>query len=56
MSINIRKFSRRLASLPALVERGALSQQTAQFLRQAVVAGCNILVLGPTHAGNPASR
>lgn len=51
MSINIRKFARRLASLPALVERGALSQQAAQFLRQAVIAGCNILVSGPTHAG-----
>ena len=51
MSINIRKFSRRLASLSALVERGALSQQAAAFLRQAVVAGCNILVSGPTHAG-----
>ena len=34
-----------------LVERGALSQQAAQFLRQSVVAGCNILVSGPTHAG-----
>ncbi|WP_306232060.1 CpaF family protein [Agrococcus beijingensis] len=51
MSINIRKFSRRLASLSALVERGALSQQAAAFLKQAVVAGCNILVSGPTHAG-----
>lgn len=51
MSINIRKFSRRLASLSALVERGALNQQAASFLRQSVIAGCNILVSGPTHAG-----
>ncbi len=51
MSLNIRKFARRLSSLAALVERGALSQQAATFLAQAVVAGCNILVSGPTHAG-----
>jgi len=55
MSINIRKFARRLSSLAALVERGALSQHAAHFLRQSVVAGCNILVSGPTHVGNPAS-
>lgn len=51
MSLNIRKFARRLSSLAALVERGALSQQAATFLAQSVVAGCNILVSGPTHAG-----
>ena len=51
MSVNIRKFSKRLASLAALVDRGALSQHAAAFLRQAVVAGCTVLVSGPTHAG-----
>lgn len=51
MSVNIRKFARRLSSLAALVEGGALSQQAAAFLAQSVVAGCNILVSGPTHAG-----
>jgi pilus assembly protein CpaF len=50
-SLNIRKFARRLSSLSALVERGAMSQQAAAFLKHAVVAGCNILVSGPTHAG-----
>lgn len=51
-SLNIRKFSRHLSSIAALVERGALSQQAAAFLKQAVVAGCNILVSGPTRAGH----
>lgn len=51
MSVNIRKFARRLSSLAALVEGGALSHQAAAFLAQSVVAGCNILVSGPTHAG-----
>ena len=51
MSINIRKFSRSLTSLEALVELGSLSHQAATFLRRSIVAGLNVLVSGATHAG-----
>ncbi|SDH91933.1 CpaF family protein [Agrococcus jejuensis] len=51
MSINIRKFSRRLASLETLVELGTLSHQAATFLQRSVLAGANILVSGATHSG-----
>lgn len=51
MSINVRKFSRRISSLAALVELGSISHQAATFLQRSVVAGCNVLVSGATHAG-----
>lgn len=50
-SINIRKFSRRIRDLPTLVELGSLTHHAAEFLRMAVLAGCNVLVSGATHSG-----
>jgi len=50
-SVNIRKFSRRIRDLSTLVEVGSLSLHAAEFLRMAVLAGCNILVSGATQSG-----
>ena len=51
MSINIRKFLRRMDSLAAIVDAGTLTEPAARFLQAAVLAGCNVLVSGPTHTG-----
>jgi pilus assembly protein CpaF len=51
MSVNIRKFTRRIRSLKQLVEVGSLTQQSAEFLRMCVLAGQNILVSGATQSG-----
>ena len=50
-SVNIRKFSRRIRTLDALVERESLTSGAADFLRLAVRAGANVLVSGATHTG-----
>jgi pilus assembly protein CpaF len=50
-AVNIRKFTRRIAALDDLVERGSLPASAAVFLRLAVHAGLNIIVSGATHAG-----
>ncbi|WP_350349558.1 ATPase, T2SS/T4P/T4SS family [Agromyces sp. G08B096] len=50
-SVNVRKFQRRIRTLPRLVELGSLSREAAEFLRMAVLAGANILVSGATHTG-----
>jgi pilus assembly protein CpaF len=50
-SVNIRKFARRIRDLPTLVEKGSMSHLAAEFLRMAVLAGCNIAVSGATHSG-----
>lgn len=50
-SVNIRKFSRRIRTIDALVEREALTPTAAAFLRLAVRAGANLLVSGATHTG-----
>jgi pilus assembly protein CpaF len=50
-AVNIRKFSRSIRSLTDLVERGALTQQAAEFLRMCVLAGLNVIVSGSTQAG-----
>jgi len=50
-SINIRKFSRRMRDLGALVERESMPAQAAGFLRASVRAGLNVLVSGATHTG-----
>ena len=50
-AVNIRKFRRRIRSLPQLVELGSMTQQAAEFLRMSVLAGANILVSGATHTG-----
>ena len=50
-AVNIRKFASRIRSLGTLVELGSLSQPAAEFLRVAVLAGCNILVSGATQSG-----
>ncbi|HEY2645177.1 MAG TPA: ATPase, T2SS/T4P/T4SS family [Galbitalea sp.] len=51
ISVNIRKFTRRIRSLKQLVEVGSLTQQSAEFLRMCVLAGQNILVSGATQSG-----
>lgn len=51
MSVNIRKFSADVSSLESLVARRSLSEAMADFLRQAMGRGANILVSGATHAG-----
>lgn len=51
LSVNIRKFIRRIDSLAALVDAGTLPESGARFLQAAVVAGCSILVSGATHTG-----
>jgi pilus assembly protein CpaF len=50
-SVNIRKFTKGLATLPDLVHAGSLSVQAAHYLQAAVVAGKSILVSGATQAG-----
>ena len=50
-AVNVRKFSQRIRDLSRLVELGSLTSQAAEFLRMAVLAGCNILVSGATHSG-----
>lgn len=50
-SINIRKFPKSVYSLSDLVGFDSLSTTDAAFLRQAMLAGKNILVSGATQAG-----
>ncbi len=50
-AVNIRKFQRRIRSLPQLVELGSLPIRASEFLRMSVLAGANILVSGATHTG-----
>ncbi|GGF57050.1 pilus assembly protein CpaF [Marmoricola endophyticus] len=50
-AVNIRKFVLRAAQLGDLVRLGSLTQQAADFLSAAVLAGLNILVAGATQAG-----
>jgi len=50
-SINIRKFSRTITSLDALVANKSLTQKAADFLDARMRAGSNILVSGATQAG-----
>jgi pilus assembly protein CpaF len=50
-AVNIRKFASRIRSLATLVELGSLSQPAAEFLRVAVLSGCNLLVSGATQSG-----
>jgi len=50
-SLTIRKFSRAVHSLSALVESGAMSARMAEFLDAAVRGRCNILVSGGTGTG-----
>ncbi|WP_159321610.1 ATPase, T2SS/T4P/T4SS family, partial [Klebsiella pneumoniae] len=50
-AVNVRKFSQRIRSLSRLVELGSLTPQAAEFLRMAVLAGCNLLVSGATQSG-----
>ena len=50
-AVNIRKHKVGGLNLDQLVSRGALTQEIAAFLREAVNAGLNILVSGSTQAG-----
>ncbi len=50
-AVNVRKFTKRIRSLPQLVELGSLTQQAAEFLRMCVLSGQNILVSGATQSG-----
>ena len=50
-AVNIRKFVVRAANLRDLVDLGSLTEQAAQFLEAAVVAGLNIVVAGGTQTG-----
>ncbi|TQL48588.1 pilus assembly protein CpaF [Homoserinimonas aerilata] len=50
-AVNIRKFTRRIAQLQALVELGSLTPLAAEFLRMCVLSGQNIVVSGATQAG-----
>jgi pilus assembly protein CpaF len=51
LAVNIRKFTRRIRELHQLVALGALTQQSAEFLRMCVLAQQNILVSGATQSG-----
>lgn len=51
ISVNIRKFHRRIGDLSRLVALDSLTQHAAEFLRMSVLAGLNILVSGATQAG-----
>ncbi|MBF4634459.1 CpaF family protein [Agreia pratensis] len=51
LAVNIRKFARRIRDLHQLVGLGALTQQSAEFLRMCVLAQQNILVSGATQSG-----
>jgi pilus assembly protein CpaF len=51
LAVNIRKFIRRIRELHQLVALGALTQQSAEFLRMCVLAQQNILVSGATQSG-----
>ncbi len=51
LAVNIRKFARRIRDLHQLVTLGALTQQSAEFLRMCVLANQNILVSGATQSG-----
>lgn len=50
-AVNIRKFLVRATRLSELVELGSLTEQAAEFLESAVLAGLNIVVAGGTQAG-----
>lgn len=50
-SVNIRKFPKRIMRLTELVGLGVLGAAAAEFLRQAVLRGANVLVSGATQAG-----
>ncbi|RNM14359.1 CpaF family protein [Nocardioides pocheonensis] len=50
-AVNIRKFIVRASRLSELVGLGSLTEQAAQFLEAAVLAGLNIVVAGGTQAG-----
>jgi pilus assembly protein CpaF len=51
MSVNIRKFSRRIRNLQQLVELDSIPHRAAEFLRMCVLSGQNILVSGATQSG-----
>ncbi|MGN6445493.1 CpaF family protein [Amnibacterium sp.] len=50
-AVNIRKFSRSVTTLDALVGMGSLPAGAATFLGAAMLAGLNVLVSGATQAG-----
>lgn len=50
-TINIRRHLASVRTLPDLVNSGTLSAQAADFLRDSVVSGLNILISGGTHTG-----
>ena len=50
-SVNIRKFSRRLTSLDALLACGSITSEQVKYLTGRVAAGANILISGATQAG-----
>ena len=50
-AVNIRKFPTEILTLSELVNRGAMRQSVADFLRNEYQAGANILVSGATQAG-----
>lgn len=50
-SVNIRRHVAPVRSLNDLVAAGTLTRQAADFLRDSVVSGLNILVSGGTHTG-----
>lgn len=54
-TVNIRKYIVRAAHLDDLVALGSLTPAAARFLAASVTAGLNVLVSGPTRAGNGTS-
>lgn len=51
ISVNIRKFTRRIRTLDDLLSRRALTEQAARYLRDTIRSGHNVLVSGATQAG-----
>lgn len=49
--ITIRKFFQDVITTQRLLELGTITQQAAQFLEKAIIAGCNIFVSGGTGSG-----
>ena len=51
LSLNIRKFTKKVLTLPDLVSGGVLSNRQSSFLLERLEAGQNILISGATQAG-----
>ncbi len=49
--ITVRKFPKHPIDMPQLIQYGSLSEEMAEFLKKAVIAGYNIFISGETSSG-----